>query len=167
MKNRKHGFTLIELLIVIAIIGILAVAFLPSVLKAPAKARDGQRITNLRAISQALTDAHVEKADFPAAAGCVNATFDSGKVNLRFEDGIPIDPKGTATITYQGGASSITCPGNYYYVADTTNKKYGVVAQMETTQQANTTCAAALGATPFTLGTPADADRCYIFSILK
>ena len=40
----KKGFTLIELLIVIAIIGILAVAFVPSVMKAPSKARDAARI---------------------------------------------------------------------------------------------------------------------------
>lgn len=43
-RQKKTGFTLIELLIVIAIIGILAVAFLPSMFGAPAKARDTQRI---------------------------------------------------------------------------------------------------------------------------
>ena len=43
----SEGFTLIEILIVIAIIGVLAVAFLPSVLNAPAKARDAQRIEDV------------------------------------------------------------------------------------------------------------------------
>jgi len=50
----KKGFTLIELLIVITIIGILAVVFLPTVLNAPAKARDVQRIAEISKLMNAV-----------------------------------------------------------------------------------------------------------------
>lgn len=63
MKKIK-AFTLIELLIVIAIIGILAVAFVPTLLGAPAKARDTKRITDVKKI-----------------AGMVTALNASGKIN--------------------------------------------------------------------------------------
>lgn len=53
MFNKK-GFTLIELLIVITIIGILAVAFLPTILGAPAKGRDTQRIADLQKLQKIL-----------------------------------------------------------------------------------------------------------------
>lgn len=48
------GFTLIELLIVIAIIGILAVAFLPALTAGPAKARDAARIATVNDIVSAI-----------------------------------------------------------------------------------------------------------------
>lgn len=56
----KKGFTLIELLIVITIIGVLAVAFLPSLLGAPAKARDVQRMTDVNKIAAHLTSLHAK-----------------------------------------------------------------------------------------------------------
>jgi len=65
MKNRK-GFTLIELLIVIAIIGILAVAFVPSIMGAPAKGRDAQRIAMLGKINDFMMLQYAEGKSLPA-----------------------------------------------------------------------------------------------------
>ena len=64
MKTKKlFGFTLIELLIVIAIIGILAVAFLPSLLSAPAKGRDTQRVADIQRIQKVLVNYNLESGD--------------------------------------------------------------------------------------------------------
>lgn len=162
MKKRILGFTLIELLIVIAIIGILAVAFLPSVLNAPAKARDTQRVTNLSKIRDAILENHIEDSSYPAAAACTNvATFDSGLVAASFPDGVPVDPKETGIITYGTG---VTCDtGGYRYVYHATNGQ-GVVAKMETVNKANTTCAKALTAELDTTGIT-DATACYLLKL--
>jgi general secretion pathway protein G len=54
MLKHKKGFTLIELLVVIAIIGILSSVVLASLNTARKKARDSQRISDLRQIQLAL-----------------------------------------------------------------------------------------------------------------
>lgn len=54
MKNIKKGFTLIELLVVIAIIGILSGVVLASLNTARQKARNSQRIADVRQVVLAL-----------------------------------------------------------------------------------------------------------------
>lgn len=53
MKNNK-GFTLIELLVVIAIIGVLSSVVLVSINNSRSKARDAQRLSDVRQIRNAL-----------------------------------------------------------------------------------------------------------------
>ena len=63
--NFSKGYTLIELLIVITIIGILAVALLPSVLGAPARARDAARKADINNIIAALETYNSDHQQYP------------------------------------------------------------------------------------------------------
>lgn len=63
-NNYAHGFTLIELLVVIAIIGILSSVVLVSLNSVKAKARDTQRVNDLRTVMIALNMNHIEKGTY-------------------------------------------------------------------------------------------------------
>jgi len=95
----KKGFTLIELLIVIAIIGVLAVAFLPNLMGAPAKARDAQRMEDVKKISGFLTEYYLSHPnEHTTASRCLSPddnTSISGVINSnidRFNGIFPSDP---------------------------------------------------------------------------
>lgn len=79
MRKILKGFTLIELLIVIAIIGILTVAFLPNALNAPKKARDAGKIKGIQDVKAAVEAIYYSTNKFPAqsTSGLVNDTVDS------------------------------------------------------------------------------------------
>ncbi len=64
-KNLKSGFTLVELLVVMAILGILTVVTLGNFRTSQIKARDAQRKSDLRQISNALEAYYNDYAGYP------------------------------------------------------------------------------------------------------
>ncbi len=67
--SRTRGFTLIELLVVIAIIGILSSVVLASLSSARQKARDAQRLSDMREMSKVIALTHGTAAT--TFTGCV------------------------------------------------------------------------------------------------
>jgi len=87
MKNlyTKKGFTLIELLIVIVIIGVLALALLPTILEGPKKARDAARLADLNRIQTAYqkyvaVDGNATPLNLGNGAGTYNADDILGEI---------------------------------------------------------------------------------------
>lgn len=121
----KKGFTLIEILIVIAIIGILAVAFVPSILGAPAKGRDAQRIEMLSKISDFLALKYAEGGALPVTIGdnwdtmCILESEDNDistfiKDNIASFGGVfPSDPQPSNYAIKEGDTGQ--CQGGFVY----------------------------------------------------
>ena len=147
----KKGFTLIELLIVIAIIAILAVAFLPTLLGAPAKGRDTARIASLQTIQKVLVNANLEKGKYPSTSGAITTALDSkvygaatkweADFNVAFGGALPKDP---------------TSDKSLYYVKAPTNYSFGLWAEVEILANGNANCDKVTFA--ITLGTPVAAN---------
>lgn len=138
----KKGFTLVELLIVITIIGILAAALLPSILGAPARARDASRKADLNNILTAIETYQNDHMIYPSAAFCISmndstnppSTDPKGPLDDYFQGGTPPkDPQGTNAKEVVG-----SCKGYYYCpITGDASSNYFVIAKMEVNGSGN------------------------------
>lgn len=78
----KKGFTLIELLIVVAIIGILAVALVPTITDAPARARDAGRKATVNSVVTAIEAFNLDNGRYPGGKFCLDDAAAAGDEGL-------------------------------------------------------------------------------------
>ena len=157
--SNKKGFTLIELLIVIAIIGILAVAFLPSLLDAPAKGRDAQRMASVQKIQNFLVTQTLAGKPLPDS-GCIDSAGAADTIGKLINDNVsdfggvyPLDPQSDATKGNKTTGAVPECIGKYGYVKFSSgNYTAGIYAAVEKLENANAKCNTIKAATPPTLG---------------
>jgi len=140
MKTKK-GFTLIELLIVIAIIGILSAALLPTILNAPARGRDAARIGQINSIVAALEAYNSDNGSYPDDAGvCTNLAGMWGDNPKAYFSGgsTPKDP--SVTRTDDAKLSTCLASGDYYYkyIGDVDVAEYILATKMEIEGNNNT-----------------------------
>lgn len=143
MRNKK-GFTLIELLIVIAIIGILSAALLPTILNAPARGRDAARQGHLNSIVAALETYNSDFGKYPSASGCVgsgdvfvNDASESVLDNYFAGGTPPTDPSGGRTLTTDPGNCAVDGQYYYGYVGEVGVAEYVLGTVMEIEQNNN------------------------------
>jgi len=151
MKKVK-GFTSIELLIVIAIIGILAVAFLPSLFGALSKGNDAQRLAAVQKLENFVVTQILARTEMPAT-GCVDPAGGAGSIGKLVNDNLadfggvfPLDPDKSTLV----GDSCSFEKGQYGYVKYAGGSMYtaGVYSEVENKSNANISCDAALDDDP-------------------
>lgn len=124
-----------ELLIVIAIIAILTVALLPSVLKAPAKARDAVRIKKVNDIQTAVEASYAQKGVIPPIASGDSSPCFGSSTAASLEMTMPIDPAGLGSCADLPVANK----DKYFYKVDSSSpaKFYIIGAKVEVPASGN------------------------------
>lgn len=110
LLNHKKGFTLIELLVVISIISLLASVVLSSLNYSRLKAQDSERLTELKQLSNALEQYHLDHGFYPASDGWIltDGSVDTTVVRANYLSDLPNDPNHNPDIT--------TNENNYTYI---------------------------------------------------
>ncbi len=182
MKKVLKGFTLIELLIVIAIIGILAVAFLPTLLGSPAKGRDSARIADMQKIQKVLVSQSLPAGNYPATNAGASLFAQWGLINdLLLADVLdefggvaPQDPRFSSTLDFSVANNRFNA---YWYRKDYpyggVTYSFALIAFLEGSDGANAVCTRALGANAIVAGslglklTPSIAAEKYCYVVLS
>jgi prepilin-type N-terminal cleavage/methylation domain-containing protein len=116
--NKKSGFTIVELLIVIVVIGILAALVLNTFSQAQVKARDTERLTDIKAIAKHLEVYYAEKGYYPTTNQMREANAAWIKANLKGLDSQaiinPNAPAGTINSINAAGSGVATNAYTYY-----------------------------------------------------
>ena len=108
-RQANRGFTIVELLIVIVVIAILASISVVAYVGIQQRARDTQRLSDLRSIAQALELYKVDNGHYPkesdgASAGSARGRLGQGNpidgMLAPYMDQIPVDPVNDATHYY-------------------------------------------------------------------
>lgn len=138
MKKFLKGFTLIELLIVIVIIGILAVAFLPTAINAPKRARDAARKANLNSLVTAIEALALDTNGTYPSTGCLDNNTAVGAIYLKSYlggAGVPTDPGKKES----SGACRAGTPDNAgkYSFKNLNNVCYLIATAVEDTKNGN------------------------------
>ena len=110
-ENKQTGFTIVELLIVIVVIAILAAITIVAFNGIQGRARDSQRVQDLKSIVKALELYKTANGSYPAAVGTANASgwevshdgtnatnFLSALVSGTTVSKVPVDPKNFGTV---------------------------------------------------------------------
>ncbi len=140
-RNRK-GFTLIEVLIVVLIIAILSGVAL-NLLNSGGyrqKARDSQRIADLRKLQTALELYFQDNRIYPSSASWSNASAIAG-LSPNYASSLPTDPSGGSVPGTPNPCSDYTGT-TYYYGYRTTNPatRYVLTARTETNSSSASAC---------------------------
>lgn len=131
----RKGFTLIELLIVITIIGILAVALLPNIMDAPAKARDATRKAHASAIVSAIVAYNADEGKYPPG-GCLTEANDDMDVLKPYlpGGGFPADPVSDKALDVGG----VDCAGAYVFcLIEGDSQEFAIVTAVDRVEVTN------------------------------
>ncbi|HEQ78175.1 MAG TPA: prepilin-type N-terminal cleavage/methylation domain-containing protein [Euryarchaeota archaeon] len=137
-KNTKKGFTLIELLVVISIIGLLSSVILASLNTARSKARDAQRISDLKQIQLALELYRDENGSYPVGPDVYNGVLlyyynnwnTLSTVLTGYIPKVPQDPIGSAQGIPPASASSYSGL-SYTYYSSSDGSAYQLMGRLE------------------------------------
>jgi general secretion pathway protein G len=134
MQTRRTGFTIVELLIVIVVIGILAAITIVAYNGVQGRARDSQRVSDLKGIVKALEIYKVNNGTYPTPVSTPNASswevstdgsgnatnFLSALVSTTGVSKVPVDPINTGT-TLNPSINNATYEYFYYVYPAGTN----------------------------------------------
>ncbi|MFA5643957.1 MAG: LamG-like jellyroll fold domain-containing protein [Patescibacteria group bacterium] len=98
-RLKKSGFTLVEILVVVAIIGILATLVVVSLGDTRAKARDSQRISDIKQMQVALRLYFSDQGYYPSSSTVTSSIYFGDTVYMDRLPQAPTPPDGDCTVS--------------------------------------------------------------------